>query len=617
MELDYGHKMADDELQKLERKLKREYKKAYQEAKKKAEEYLKKFQEEDKKRKKLVDDGEMTEKDYQKWRQDKMMMNKRWESLKNSLSEEMNEVSRYANGEIYQHSANVFAENYNFGQYEIAARIRGGGTADISLNASFTLYDKNTVLNLAKNKPDLLPKPGKKTSEAIAQKKIKKWRNQTLQSVMMQGILQGLPIPDIADRLASSLAIKDMNVAIRTARTMTTSAENAGRLEGYKHADNLGIKVNKMWIATLDSRTRHSHRQLDGVSIPKEEKFENGLEFPADPEGAPAEVYNCRCTLIADFPKYRTNARDMSLRNTDRMQEDDYQKWKTANMKQTNVEDLPKNPHQPLEKRMADIDDEIAKWQKFSDESPNFSDWVRAEEEIEKLKKEKTNVAKKLEEQIEKKRKEDVVTRMKENGFFDDGTHFIAQLVTSDLSADNLEEIEHAFDSIFSKFPQLKGKFAGIDDWDRRNPLDAMAATSPYGGLISFNPAYWRNKSITTKTQQLFKKGFLSTGSPYGSAIHEIGHAIDSLLGNRWDEKGLDVLYKSKPKMASRKIMNQVYKKAGIDKSDVSKYLSKYGTYSDEEAFAECFAAWMTGSKDNELIKAFGDVFEDIMKGVK
>lgn len=340
MELDYGHKMADDELQKLERKLKREYKKAYQESKKKAEEYLKKFQEEDKKRKKLVDDGEMTEKDYQKWRQGKMMMNKRWESLKNSLSEEMNEVSRYANGEIYQHSANVFAENYNFGQYEIAARIRGGGTADISLNTSFTLYDKNTVLNLAKNKPDLLPKPGKKTAEAIAQKKIKKWRNQTLQSVMMQGILQGLSIPDIADKLASSLTIKDMNVAIRTARTMTTSAENAGRLEGYKHADNLGIKVNKMWIATLDSRTRHSHRQLDGVSIPKEENFENGLKFPADPNGAPAEVYNCRCTLIADFPKYRTNARDMSLRNTDRMQEDDYQKWKDALKK----EEKKKNP---------------------------------------------------------------------------------------------------------------------------------------------------------------------------------------------------------------------------------------------------------------------------------
>lgn len=330
MELDYGHKMADDELQKLERKLKREYKKAYQESKKKAEEYLKKFQEEDKKRKKLVDDGEMTEKDYQKWRQDKMMMNKRWESLKNSLSEEMNEVSRYANGEIYQHSANVFAENYNFGQYEIAARMRGGGTADISLNTNFTLYDKNTVLNIAKNKPDLLPRPGKKTAEAIAQKKIKKWRNQTLQSVMMQGILQGLSIPDIADKLASSLAIKDMNVAIRTARTMTTSAENAGRIEGYKHADELGIKMNKVWIATLDGRTRHSHRQLDGVSIPKEEKFPNGLKYPADPNGDPSEVYNCRCTLVADFADYPTSFNDMNLRNTNNMKEADYQKWKNA-----------------------------------------------------------------------------------------------------------------------------------------------------------------------------------------------------------------------------------------------------------------------------------------------
>ena len=30
-----------------------------------------------------------------------------------------------------------------------------------------------------------------------------------------------------------------------------------------------------------------------------EEPFPNGLYYPKDPEGAPEEVYNCRCTMSA------------------------------------------------------------------------------------------------------------------------------------------------------------------------------------------------------------------------------------------------------------------------------------------------------------------------------
>lgn len=38
---------------------------------------------------------------------------------------------------------------------------------------------------------------------------------------------------------------------------------------------------------------------LDGVAIANDKCFENGCMFPGDPGGAPEEVYNCRCTLLA------------------------------------------------------------------------------------------------------------------------------------------------------------------------------------------------------------------------------------------------------------------------------------------------------------------------------
>lgn len=91
----------------------------------------------------------------------------------------------------------------------------------------------------------------------------------------------------------------NMKMAIRAARTSVTAAQNAGRIDGYSAAEKMGIKLKKQWMATLDSRTRHSHAMLDGVAIENDKTFDNGCRYPGDPNGSPEEVYNCRCTLIA------------------------------------------------------------------------------------------------------------------------------------------------------------------------------------------------------------------------------------------------------------------------------------------------------------------------------
>ena len=82
-----------------------------------------------------------------------------------------------------------------------------------------------------------------------------------------------------------------------------TGAQNAGRLDSFLKAQEMGIRLKKRWLATLDNRTRHTHRILDGQVRPNEKPFVvEGQEimYPGDPSAAAALVYNCRCTLVAE-----------------------------------------------------------------------------------------------------------------------------------------------------------------------------------------------------------------------------------------------------------------------------------------------------------------------------
>ena len=100
------------------------------------------------------------------------------------------------------------------------------------------------------------------------------------------------------------------NAAVRYARTMTTSAQNAGRYEAFRRAKDLGVDLTIEWSATLDHRTRHEHRQMHGQRRDVDEPFiitEGGrtyeIRYPADCSGtsnAPQkEIWNCRCTLLS------------------------------------------------------------------------------------------------------------------------------------------------------------------------------------------------------------------------------------------------------------------------------------------------------------------------------
>ncbi len=167
------------------------------------------------------------------------------------------------------------------------------------MGVSFDIYDENTVRRLIQEDPKLLPSISQK---AIDRAKDTAWNRVQFTKDVTSAIMQGTPPSQLAKSLQHTMGLNQVS-AIRNARTAITSAQNGGRMEGYTKLAAMGVEMQKEWIATLDNRTRDSHRDLDGERVAYNKTFSNGLMFPADPSGAGREVWNCRCTMRAIFPE--------------------------------------------------------------------------------------------------------------------------------------------------------------------------------------------------------------------------------------------------------------------------------------------------------------------------
>lgn len=87
------------------------------------------------------------------------------------------------------------------------------------------------------------------------------------------------------------------------ARTEVTYVNNLAAEQSAKEtAQSVGIDLVKVWIRTLDDRTRDSHWNAPTKPIKAEEKFKIGpkkklMDKPGDPAGGLAEIINCRCVV--------------------------------------------------------------------------------------------------------------------------------------------------------------------------------------------------------------------------------------------------------------------------------------------------------------------------------
>lgn len=402
--VDQAHNETDLIIYEVEKRIKREFRQAADEAKEKLRDYMKAFIKKEKTWRKRLESGEITEKEFNNWRYNQILGGKRW----GELIEELTVVYQNARETAEVYTAEklpvVYALNHDFTTYQIekkaqidtgyrlidkktietilfdnvesikdeVAKETAKETAkeaaekatketvketaktrekikstlkdktlpeiveemqNSKINVSFTLYDEPTVKRLIVDNPDVLPPPGKKVSKAIAEGKAQLWDKQQLQSVAAQSILQGESIEQIADRLATAVGDSDTKAAVRNARTMYTGAENAGRQAAAERATEKGVNITKVWVATLDMRTRHTHRLLDGQRKPIDKPFTvegDEIMYPCDLKSKPALIWNCRCTYITQFKGLEKDIRNFDIRNDPRVNGMSYDEWKKS-----------------------------------------------------------------------------------------------------------------------------------------------------------------------------------------------------------------------------------------------------------------------------------------------
>ena len=114
---------------------------------------------------------------------------------------------------------------------------------------------------------------------------------------------EGVGVDQIGRNIRRKYTQINKNRAALIARTETHNA--AGYAQNAYHRDlgsELGISMQKQWVATLDARTRSAHAAMNGVKVGMDEDFNmpNGaiMGYAGDNKGGAANVINCRCVTV-------------------------------------------------------------------------------------------------------------------------------------------------------------------------------------------------------------------------------------------------------------------------------------------------------------------------------
>ncbi len=262
--------------------------------------------------------GKMTEDDYKAWMKGQVFQEKWWKQKQQQIAFSMVHADEQAMAMVNGGKVRVFGENANYIAWQTEKK------AGFSLG--FGLYDPNTLTRLIREQPNLLPMP------KVDKGKDVRFYSRMITNCVAQGIFQGESLDEIVFRISVECEEKGLAAMRRNARTAFTGAQNAGRMEGLRKARALGVEVKKQWMATLDNSTRDAHGDLDGQTAEVDEPFQSSLGpimYPGDPDADPANVYNCRCTLVYVYKKFPASLDrvDDSGENVGNMT---YRQWKEA-----------------------------------------------------------------------------------------------------------------------------------------------------------------------------------------------------------------------------------------------------------------------------------------------
>lgn len=132
-----------------------------------------------------------------------------------------------------------------------------------------------------------------------------------IRGVLDVGDTEGLGIPEITSRIYNEvgkhLRGNGYARARAIAQTEMISASNQASTDAAERITSANnLKYKKFWSTSGLERTRETHIEAEQYSddrdgLNPDELFPNGLLHPGDPNGAPEDIINCRCTIMHEI----------------------------------------------------------------------------------------------------------------------------------------------------------------------------------------------------------------------------------------------------------------------------------------------------------------------------
>ena len=128
---DKAHKETDKKLAEMESELSAIYEQAGKEIEEKAQEYFERFADQDEEKRKLVEQGKMTEEEYQAWLRKKVATGKNWTRKKQELAAQYEHVNEIALAYINGRMPDIYALNYNYSAQRITDAVKSAISYDL------------------------------------------------------------------------------------------------------------------------------------------------------------------------------------------------------------------------------------------------------------------------------------------------------------------------------------------------------------------------------------------------------------------------------------------------------------------------------------------------------
>lgn len=220
----------------------------------------------------------------------------RLKTLNTNIAAELNALGQAQDKTIKTLVGDAYEESF----YRYGYSLDAGNGLDIG----FGPVNRETILGLI-NEPNV---SGLSLKEQLSKQRYDLLIRQ--RQTMIQGFVNGESYVNIAKSLTDSFGIS-LNNAMRIARTEGARAATEGQVSAYDEAEARGVEIDRIWVASLDGRTRPTHGALDGQVADDEGLFHSqgmSAEGPGMWGDASMDI-NCRCTVRAEVkgfpPKLR------------------------------------------------------------------------------------------------------------------------------------------------------------------------------------------------------------------------------------------------------------------------------------------------------------------------